>query len=98
MPADEFDAVHARHLQIAFDPFFTTKETGTGLGLAIVHRIVENHGGSIRVEHREKGGTKFTMHIPAANGSTRYAAEQRQGQVGTETELNETTVLHKGVA
>jgi signal transduction histidine kinase len=33
-----------------FDAFYTTKEGGTGLGLAIVHRIVTDHGGSIRVE------------------------------------------------
>ena len=35
-----------------FDAFFTTKSQGTGLGLAIVHRIVTDHGGTIRVESR----------------------------------------------
>src|SRR5262249_24920207 len=33
-----------------FEPFFTTKAEGTGLGLSIVHRIVEEHGGSIRFD------------------------------------------------
>jgi len=32
-----------------FNPFFTTRGTGTGLGLAIVHRIVDAHGGAVRV-------------------------------------------------
>ena len=48
-----------------FDAFFTTKTHGTGLGLAIVHRIVADHGGTIRVESRP-GRTCFTLALPAA--------------------------------
>jgi len=47
-----------------FDAFFTTKSHGTGLGLAIVHRIVADHGGTIRVESRP-GRTCFTLALPA---------------------------------
>ena len=49
-----------------FDAFFTTKSQGTGLGLAIVHRIVADHGGTIRVESRP-GRTCFTLALPAAS-------------------------------
>ncbi len=52
-----------------FDPFFTTKEPGkgTGLGLAIVHTIIDNHGGSIRVEDGVTlGGARFTVELPPA--------------------------------
>jgi signal transduction histidine kinase len=47
-----------------FDAFFTTKEQGTGLGLALVHRIVADHGGTIRVTSRP-GRTCFTLRLPA---------------------------------
>ncbi len=48
-----------------FDAFFTTKDQGTGLGLSLVHRIVADHGGTIRVASRP-GRTCFTFTLPVA--------------------------------
>ncbi len=48
-----------------FDAFFTTKAQGTGLGLSLVHRIVTDHGGTIRVQSRP-GRTCFTVRLPAS--------------------------------
>jgi signal transduction histidine kinase len=48
-----------------FEPFFTTKAKGegTGLGLSICARIVEKHGGTLRVDSRE-GRTRFEVRLP----------------------------------
>ncbi len=51
-------------LERIFDPFYTTKEKGTGLGLSVSYRIVQEHGGDIRVESRKGKGSTFTVLLP----------------------------------
>jgi signal transduction histidine kinase len=51
-----------------FQLFMTTKPTGTGVGLAVVRKILERHGGAIRVEDAASGGARFVIELPAAAG------------------------------
>lgn len=53
-------------IEQVFSPFFTTKEKGTGLGLAIASKIVESHGGAIRVESEPGKGSTFYISMPSA--------------------------------
>ena len=49
-----------------FLPYFSTKKRGTGLGLPIVSRIMQEHGGSIRVEENNPVGARFILELPVA--------------------------------
>ena len=57
------------HLDKIFLPFYTTKRHGSGLGLAAVHRIVDQHGGWIRVESQAGQGSQFVVCLPRTAGA-----------------------------
>ena len=52
--------------EMLLQPFYSTKGRGSGIGLAVVHRIVAEHGGSLRIANRLGGGTVVTIVLSAA--------------------------------
>ena len=61
---DTGEGIAAENLDKIFLPFFTTKKQGSGLGLAAVHRIVDLHGGWIKVENHPPHGARFVVCLP----------------------------------
>ncbi len=51
-------------LERIFHPFFTTKAHGIGLGLPITRRLIEDHGGTIRIESQLGYGTTVIVRFP----------------------------------
>jgi two-component system NtrC family sensor kinase len=73
--SDTGRGIKPEHVPRIFDPFFTTKgrRTDTGIGLSVVHKIIEDHGGTIRVESTPGLGTTFWITFPIA-GETSHLA------------------------
>jgi two-component system sensor histidine kinase PilS (NtrC family) len=65
---DTGEGIAPGNLDKIFLPFFTTKKEGSGLGLAAVHRIVDLHGGWIKVESQPQQGTRFVVCLPRSGG------------------------------
>lgn len=64
IPADKLETIFERFQQV--DSTDSREKGGTGLGLAISRGIVQQHGGSIRVESEPGQGSTFTFVIPFA--------------------------------
>ncbi len=62
---DSGEGIPHEHQKKIFEPFFTTKKQGegTGLGLDICKKIIEKHGGDIRLTS-EPGRTRFEILLP----------------------------------
>jgi len=62
--ADSGPGIRPEDRDKMFVPYFSTKKKGTGLGLTIVHKVVTDHGGTIRVEDNEPSGARFVIELP----------------------------------
>ena len=79
---DHGQGIPAEEVSKLFKPYSRTSvrttggESSTGLGLAICRRIVEGHGGAIRVESTVGVGTAFTFTLPLVTGNDASTAAQ----------------------
>ncbi len=76
---DKGEGIPKQNFDKIFLPFFTTKKEGSGLGLAQVHRIVDLHGGWIKVESDVGNGARFVVCLPqSAETGVRLRHEGRE--------------------
>jgi signal transduction histidine kinase len=64
--------IHPAQREQVFENFHRANQSGyagTGLGLGICKRIVERHGGSIRVEGNPEGGSTFVFSLPVSSSA-----------------------------
>jgi signal transduction histidine kinase len=58
--------ISEKNMLLIYEPFFSTKVTKkeTGLGLPITKKIIEGHGGFMRIDSRVGKGSTFTLYFP----------------------------------
>ncbi len=66
---------------VQLDSSLARQHSGTGLGLSLVYRMVDMHGGSIRVESQAGAGSRFSVLLPS-----RRPAEAAELVAGTPAE------------
>ncbi|GAB4142681.1 MAG: hypothetical protein Fur0015_11670 [Ignavibacteriales bacterium] len=62
--SDNGKGINQDDLKNVFDLYFTTKVNGSGIGLSLIHKIITEHGGTIKVESEICKGTKFIITLP----------------------------------
>lgn len=79
VPQDQRDRI--------FEPFYrlpghAEMSGGVGLGLSLVRQIAQSHGGHVRCEAREGGGSCFVLSLPAPSGAA-AAGRSRERVAGS---------------
>jgi two-component system sensor kinase FixL len=72
--ADTGPGLGATGGEALFAPFVSGKQDGMGLGLSISRTIVETHGGALRADQPENGGTVFRFTLQRAEAPGLNAA------------------------
>jgi signal transduction histidine kinase len=64
-----------------FKPFQSTKPAGMGIGVYESQQYVAGLGGSIRIESRERAGTRVELRLPLAQPAPAPDATHAEQQV-----------------
>jgi NO-binding membrane sensor protein with MHYT domain/nitrogen-specific signal transduction histidine kinase len=70
---DNGPGIPEENLQKILEPLFSTKSFGTGLGLPAVEKILEHHGGGLRINSKLGEGTAMTAWFPLAQRERKAA-------------------------
>lgn len=63
---DNGPGIPADQVELLFSPFVSSKKSrGTGLGLPVSQKILNEHGGQIRVHSQPGRGCRFVLELPA---------------------------------
>ena len=88
IPTDQLPFIFEAFYQL--DSALSRKHEGTGLGLPIVQRIVDLHGGLMRVESTVGTGSRFTIVLPWVPNGGESTVESKRSQI---TPTEETRAL-----
>jgi two-component system sensor histidine kinase FlrB len=63
---DEGRGLPPELLDRIYEPGFTTTPGSPGLGLAVCKKVIEQHGGEIRVRSKQQQGATFSLYLPVS--------------------------------
>lgn len=61
---DTGSGIPKEQIEKVFKPFYTTKPKGMGVGLSLAKRVIERHGGTLRLESEPGEGTTVFLFLP----------------------------------
>jgi len=84
------------HKDRLMEPYVTTRAKGTGLGLAIVRRIMEEHGGTVRIADRHPSGAKVILSFSHSALEKRVEKAKSDQAFSTDEEHKQKTIRPTG--
>jgi len=76
------------------EPYVTTRAKGTGLGLAIVKKIMEDHGGELKLADNPGGGSVVSLEFPLRGDQDSKSDQGPAGDAGSPLTMKSQAVAH----